>query len=44
MDQAEAIAELRKCSGTQFDTHIVNVFVDQVLPKTTLEVPRIAQE
>jgi len=32
MSQEEAIRELKRCSGTQFDPRIVNVFVDLVIP------------
>jgi len=27
MPEADAIAELQRCSGTQFDPHVVEVFV-----------------
>jgi len=27
----EAIAELKKCAGTQFDPKIVNIFIEKVL-------------
>ncbi len=33
ISKQEAIAELIKCSGTQFDPHIVDVYVNQVLMK-----------
>ena len=32
LSKEEAINELKRCSGTHFDTEIVNVFVNQVLP------------
>lgn len=31
LSKEEAIAELKKCSGTQFDSDIVNIFVEKVL-------------
>ncbi len=31
MSQEEAIEELKKCAGTQFDTELVNVFINKVL-------------
>jgi HD-GYP domain-containing protein (c-di-GMP phosphodiesterase class II) len=36
VSKEDAIAELVKCSGTQFDPHIVDVFVNQVLMKNSL--------
>ena len=30
---SEAVDELKRCSGTQFDPHLVDVFVNQVLPR-----------
>ena len=35
MSQEDAVIELKRCSGTQFDPYIVNVFVSLVLPGTT---------
>ncbi len=32
LTQKEAIVELKRCAGTQFDPKIVNIFIDQVLP------------
>jgi len=32
LTQKEAIVELRRCAGTQFDPEIVNIFIEQVLP------------
>ena len=32
LNKEEAIKEMKKCSGTQFDPEIVDVFVNQVLP------------
>ena len=32
LDKEEAIKEMKRCSGTQFDPEIVDVFVNQVLP------------
>jgi len=34
MSQEEAVKELKRCSGTQFDPEIVDVFVNLVLPET----------
>jgi len=31
LSKKESIQELMKCSGTQFDPEIVNIFVNQVL-------------
>lgn len=46
MPEADAIAELKRCSGTQFDPHVVEVFVKllerEELPKD--EVPQKAEE
>ncbi len=36
LSKEEAIQELQRCSGTQFDPDIVNVFINQVLPKDGL--------
>jgi diguanylate cyclase len=36
MSQEEAIKELKRCSGTQFDPGIVDVFVDSVLPDLSI--------
>jgi len=33
MSQKDAIIELKRCSGTQFDPEIVDVFVNEVLPE-----------
>ncbi len=32
LNEAEAIKELKRCSGTQFDPELVNVFIKEVLP------------
>lgn len=32
LDKEEAIIEMKRCSGTQFDPEILDVFVNQVLP------------
>ncbi len=34
LSQEEAIAELKRCSGTQFDPEIVIVFLDKVIPES----------
>jgi HD-GYP domain-containing protein (c-di-GMP phosphodiesterase class II) len=31
MTKADAIAELRKCSGKQFDKNIVEIFINKVI-------------
>jgi diguanylate cyclase (GGDEF)-like protein/PAS domain S-box-containing protein/putative nucleotidyltransferase with HDIG domain len=36
LSQDEAIAELQRCSGTQFDPKIVAVFVDKVIPSNVI--------
>lgn len=36
LSQEEAISELRRCSGSQFDPEIVDVFVDKVIPKNII--------
>ena len=33
MSQEDAVGELKRCSGTQFDPNIVEVFVSEVLPE-----------
>jgi diguanylate cyclase (GGDEF)-like protein/PAS domain S-box-containing protein len=35
MSKEDAIKELRRCSGTQFDPGVVDVFVNQVLPENS---------
>jgi diguanylate cyclase (GGDEF)-like protein/PAS domain S-box-containing protein len=35
LDNEEAIKEMKRCSGTQFDPEIVDVFVNQVLPSNS---------
>jgi diguanylate cyclase (GGDEF)-like protein/PAS domain S-box-containing protein len=35
MSKKEAIKELARCSGTQFDPRIIDVFVNQVLPENS---------
>ena len=37
MSKEDAIVELKRCSGTQFDPDIVEVFVDMVLQKFSME-------
>jgi diguanylate cyclase (GGDEF)-like protein/PAS domain S-box-containing protein/putative nucleotidyltransferase with HDIG domain len=34
LSKEEAIAELKKCSGTQFDPEVVDLFINQILLKT----------
>lgn len=36
LSQEEAIAELMRCSGTQFDPQIVAIFVDKVIPSNII--------
>ncbi len=33
MTMEEAVIELKRCSGTQFDKEVIQVFIDKVLPK-----------
>ncbi len=43
MPEADAIAELKRCAGTQFDPHVVDVFV-QLLEREELPKEEAAQE
>jgi len=38
LSKEEAIMELKKCAGTQFDPDLIDVFIFQVLPLNQLEV------
>jgi len=37
LNDKEAIEELQRCSGTQFDPYIIEIFIEKVLKFSALE-------